>query len=152
MLLRKLNEQSEKDPGFRIVKHTGYWILDTESFYLLRKKFSKKFWIFPVYTIRERGFIMVRHIVMWNLKGDKEKNGKTVVDKFMSMQGKIKEIQSIEVKLGFKSPYSSHDIVLITSHASKEDYLHYQEHPYHKEIKEFVPPYLYNRACLDMES
>lgn len=95
---------------------------------------------------------MVRHIVMWNLKGDKEESGKIITDKFMSMRGKIKEIQDIEVKVGFKSPYSSHDIILITSHASKEDYLNYQKHPFHKEVKEFVPPYLCNRACLDVES
>ena len=92
---------------------------------------------------------LVKHIVMWNLKD--EKDGDAVKNKLLSMSKEIEEIKNIQVGLNVKTGGTTHDVILITEHDSFDNLQKYQDHPYHLEIKKFIPKYCKDRVCVDFE-
>lgn len=90
---------------------------------------------------------MIKHVVMWNLK---DKNtAPEVKARLLTMPEHILQIKKIEVKVNIESSSTTHDIVMITYHDTEEELYSYQDHEYHQQIKQFIPEYCLNRACID---
>ena len=83
---------------------------------------------------------MVKHIVMWRLHA--EANGKSnkenaiiFKEKLESLPAKIEAIESLEVGIGYNEPVGPvYDLVLTTTHASRDKLTEYAEHPDHQEV------------------
>lgn len=94
---------------------------------------------------------MIKHIVMYKLKNPTEQNCKAMVDKFLSMQGKIDILQSVTAGFDFLKSARSFDVVLECVFASKEDMEAYQVHPVHIPVKEFVGALVEKAHSVDYE-
>ncbi len=64
---------------------------------------------------------MIKHIVMYKLKNSTEENCKAMVDKFMSMQGKIDILKSVVAGTDFVKSSRSFDVVLECVFDSRQD-------------------------------
>jgi hypothetical protein len=95
--------------------------------------------------------VVVKHIVAWNVKGDREQACMFLRERFESMKNEIPQILSIETGINNPSEFANRDFVLITTHHSFDDLYGYQDHEYHQQIKRDVSPYLQDRACIDFE-
>lgn len=97
---------------------------------------------------------MVRHIVMWNFKGEfpKEKREALAEEargRFAALVGQIKGLVSAEIHLN-SLPGSTHDMMLVTDLETAEDLQGYQASPLHQAVaNELVRPNTCNRACFD---
>lgn len=94
---------------------------------------------------------MIKHIVMYKLKNPTEQNCKAMVDKFMSMQGKIDILKSVAAGYDFLKSARSFDVVLECVFDSKEDMQAYQVHPVHIPVKEFVQTLVEKAHSVDYE-
>lgn len=74
---------------------------------------------------------MIRHLIASKLKDNSAENKAKVKEMLLSMDGRIKEIKSIEVGTDFVCSQRSYDVVLIISVESKEALQAYIDDPYH---------------------
>lgn len=95
---------------------------------------------------------MLKHIVMWNVADPSEDNIAFLKQTFYSMKEHIDEVTSVTVAQDIGSGHSNRDLVLITTHPGKKEFLIYQEHPYHQHVKQKVSPFLSNRSSCDVEA
>lgn len=56
---------------------------------------------------------MIKHIVLYKLKEDTQENRKALVNKFMSMQGKIPQLKSIQSGSDVLNSFRSFNVALI---------------------------------------
>lgn len=56
----------------------------------------------------------------------------------MSMKGKVPSLEDLEVGADFLRSDRSYDVILISTHKSKEQLDEYQNDPYHMEIKKHI--------------
>lgn len=94
---------------------------------------------------------MVKHIVMYKLKNPTEENIANMIDKFMSMQGKIDILKFIRAGRDFVGSARSYDVVLECEFASREDLNTYAAHPIHLPVKEFVGGLVKEAHSVDYE-
>jgi len=99
---------------------------------------------------------MIKHIVMWKLKdeaeGDtKSENKQKVIEKLHGLVDKISEINSLEAGDNFNPSDAAYDLVLITTHISREALTGYIEHPAHKEAASFIGKVVADRRVVDFE-
>ncbi len=94
---------------------------------------------------------MIKHIVMYKLKNPTEENCKAMVDKFMSMQGKIDILKSVVAGTDFVKSSRSFDVVLECVFGSKQDMEAYQVHSVHIPVKEFVGSLIEKAHSVDYE-
>lgn len=94
---------------------------------------------------------MIKHIVMYKLKDASEQNCKAMVDKFMSMQGKIDVLKFVRSGYDIVKSSRSFDVVLECEFESKEDMDAYQEHPVHIPVKQFVGGLVEKAHSVDYE-
>ena len=100
---------------------------------------------------------MIKHIVMWRLH--KEANGKTNKENAMEFKkqleelpSKISAIETMEVGIGYKEAEGAvYDLVLTTSHKSKEALAEYAEHPEHLKVVAFAGGIVEERRVVDYE-
>ena len=88
---------------------------------------------------------------MYKLKNPTEENCKAMVDKFMSMQGKIDILKSVVAGTDFVKSSRSFDVVLECVFDSKQDMEAYQVHPEHIPVKEFVGSLIEKAHSVDYE-
>ena len=90
---------------------------------------------------------MVKHVVIWKLveKSDGEKF-KLAIE---GLSGKIPGLISIEAGLDFNGSESAGDLILISTHESKEALDAYQNHPDHVAVKNLIVPGVYKRMVVD---
>ncbi|OOZ39212.1 hypothetical protein BOW53_12580 [Solemya pervernicosa gill symbiont] len=100
---------------------------------------------------------MIRHIVMWGLKGDgtegsPEQSAREMKRQLEQLPGRIPEI--LELKVGIADPDSESnvDIVLETSFDDWAALERYQEHPAHQEVAEYVKKVRVSRHVIDYVS
>ena len=74
---------------------------------------------------------MVKHIVMFKLKGKKPENMEHAVSTLRSMDGEIETLRFIEVGVDFKKSERSYDIVLTTHFDHQEGLAAYTLQPSH---------------------
>ncbi len=94
---------------------------------------------------------MIKHIVMYKLKNPTLENKQAMVDKFMSMQGKIDLLKSVKSGFDFLGSNRSFDVVLECEFETKEDMASYQVHPVHIPVKEFVGGLVEKAHSVDYE-
>jgi heme-degrading monooxygenase HmoA len=85
---------------------------------------------------------MVKHIVMWNVRGDtpeqKKESANLVKSAFESLSGKIPGLTKLEVGLDVSAVDYACDVVLYTEFESQASLEAYASHPEHLRVKEVV--------------
>ncbi|HEX3033512.1 MAG TPA: Dabb family protein [Thermodesulfobacteriota bacterium] len=99
---------------------------------------------------------MIKHIVMWRLKGfadgsgsSKEENAKKLKQYLEALKDKISEIRHIEVGINISGSDAASDVVLYSEFDSMEDLEAYQKHPEHQKIVSFVNEIRSERRVVD---
>lgn len=94
---------------------------------------------------------MVKHVVLYKLKDSSEESRKAVVDKLMSMKGKIDFLVDIEAGSDFLASERSFDVALVVTLPSREDLAVYAEHPVHLPVKAFMKTAVEKAVSCDYE-
>jgi len=99
---------------------------------------------------------MIKHIVIWKLKGhgaDSEKtaNIKKLKADIEALRDEIPEIRQIEVGLNIAASDQSGDVVLYSEFDSLADLEIYQNHPAHQKVVAFVKEVVSERRVVDYE-
>jgi hypothetical protein len=85
---------------------------------------------------------MVKHIVMWNVRGEtsaqKKEAAALVKTAFESLTGKIPGLTRLEVGLDVSAVDYACDVVLYTEFESQESLDAYATHPEHLRVKQLV--------------
>lgn len=105
---------------------------------------------------RRRFFVMVKHVILWQLKDELSAEEKAAVkagikEGLESLSGKIPGLVDIHVNID-ALPSSNADLMLDTTFESAEALKGYSTHPAHVAVANSkVRPYYKNRVCLDYE-
>jgi hypothetical protein len=85
---------------------------------------------------------IVKHIVMWNVRGEtseqKKETAMLVKSAFESLSGKIPGLTKLEVGLDVSAVDYACDVVLYTEFESQESLDAYASHPEHLRVKQVV--------------
>ena len=85
---------------------------------------------------------MIRHIVMWNLKGDtqeeKVQNIQRLSQSFESLRGRIPGLIHLEIGVDQSRIDYACDVVLYSEFESVQALTNYATHPEHQRVKEEV--------------
>ncbi len=92
---------------------------------------------------------MVKHVVMWRLK--RQEDGSALKEALESMKGKVDTLGGLEVGMNYNPSEFRMDLVLITTHASREELERYQEDPLHCKVKEQVAKGTTQRWVVDFD-
>ena len=100
---------------------------------------------------------MIKHIVMWKLHA--EANGKKNTENASEFKRRLEELiprigalESLEVGIGYNEAEGPvYDLVLTTTHTSKEKLKEYAEHPEHRKVVEFAGSIVEERRVVDYE-
>lgn len=90
---------------------------------------------------------MIKHVVIWKLK-DLDK-GPALKEAIEELDGKIPGLISIEAGLDINKSDAAGDLILISTHESKEALATYQDHPLHLELKEKIIAAVTSRIVVD---
>lgn len=74
---------------------------------------------------------MITHIVLFKLSNPTGEAVTTVLDKLLSMEGKIPQLRHLEAGSDVIRSERSYDVALVTRFDSLDDLRAYQIHPYH---------------------
>ncbi|HHX59352.1 MAG TPA: Dabb family protein [Epulopiscium sp.] len=82
---------------------------------------------------------MIKHIVMWKIKGDTGHGSKEEVMEKMKIEleglkEKIEDIVEIEVGINFEPSEMAYDVVLYSVFKNQEGLERYQKHPAHQRV------------------
>ncbi len=94
---------------------------------------------------------MVRHIVMYKLINPTNENKQALVDKFLSMKGKIDLLVDINSGVDKVQSQRSFDVVLDCVFNSMEDLEKYRVHPVHLPVMEYVKGVVEKSHSVDYE-
>ena len=99
---------------------------------------------------------MIKHIVMWKLKEEAERNNKKVntsiiKNKLNALVPVIQEILSLEIGENFNPTEAAYDVVLITTHNDRDGLAGYVNHPAHQEAASFIGKVVAERKVVDFE-
>ena len=98
---------------------------------------------------------MIKHIVMWRLLDEangksKEENAAEFKSRLKALIPKIDAIKSMEVGIGYNDADGPvYDMVLTTTHDSKEKLNEYAVHPDHQEVVAFAGSIVAERRVVD---
>ncbi|MCA9980940.1 MAG: Dabb family protein [Anaerolineales bacterium] len=96
---------------------------------------------------------MLTHLVFIKLKDATDKNKTAVVEKLLTMNGKIPELRALEAGADIIGSERSYDVALITRFDSLADMEAYQVHPYHQtEILPYLRSVMSDAKAVDFES
>ena len=93
---------------------------------------------------------MVKHIVLWKLKDDpdKQQNIDRMIEMLKALVGQVEGLVSIEMGYNF-NPASDYDVALYATLKTPAALRHYQNHPAHVKCKEFIGMVTVSRAAVD---
>ncbi|HBD94020.1 MAG: hypothetical protein A2015_04080 [Spirochaetes bacterium GWF1_31_7] len=98
---------------------------------------------------------MLRHIVMWKLKGsivERKENSQKISDLLNGLKGKVPSIKELTISINSnKAPIDNWDVMLDTTFESFEALGEYQIHPLHKEVATVISNLREARSCIDFE-
>jgi hypothetical protein len=98
---------------------------------------------------------MVRHIVMWKLKGptteEKRLQAEQAREALLGMFGQVPGLTKIEVGIALVSGEQEADLVLTTTHDSWQALSDYQSHPAHEPVKQLLGALRTERRVVDYE-
>lgn len=82
---------------------------------------------------------MIRHIVMWNVRGDdaaaRAANARRVKAEFESLRGRVPGLLHLEIGLDESRIDYACDVVLVTDFATRQALRDYAEHPEHLRVR-----------------
>lgn len=81
---------------------------------------------------------MLKHIVLYKLKDNSEKQKQLLKEKFYSMKGNVPQLRLIEAGGNIIESERAFDFALICDFDSREDLEGYLEHPFHQKVREYV--------------
>ncbi len=93
--------------------------------------------------------IMVKHVVMWNLK-DEFKSQENLNKMQQGLKGLVGTIPGLK-SVSFGKGFSGYDACLISEHDDKQAVEVYQKHPAHLEVATFIRSIVEQRASCDFE-
>jgi hypothetical protein len=97
---------------------------------------------------------MVRHIVMWKLRGPTPEQRRAQAEQvraaLLGMNGKIPGLTSMEVGIGAGGEQC--DVVLCTTHDSWQALDAYAKHPAHQPVAELIGELRVERHAVDFEA
>ncbi|MCG8452775.1 MAG: Dabb family protein [Spirochaetales bacterium] len=92
---------------------------------------------------------MVKHVVMWKFANpDHAQEAQNALE---GMRGKVMTMESLETGLDFQNGPASYQLVLITTHANREQLDAYQADPDHCAVKEVLGDFPAERVVVDFE-
>ena len=93
---------------------------------------------------------MVKHIVLWKIRNDDQKqaNIDQMISMLTSLVGKIEGLVSMEMGYNFNTN-SEYDVVLYATFKNAAALKYYQDHPEHLKCKEFVHSVAVDRTAAD---
>jgi hypothetical protein len=98
---------------------------------------------------------MIRHIVMWKLKGpsveEKRQQAEQAREALLSMFGKVPGLTQMEVGIGLVSGEQEADLVLSSTHDSWQALSDYATHPDHEPVKKLLGELRTERRVVDYE-
>lgn len=96
---------------------------------------------------------MVKHIVMWNIQEqlDKEETIATLKAKLEALPSKIPFLKKMELGVNYTCKETGRDVVLYSEFDTKEDLDNYIVHPAHKEVGKYVRSVVCDRIDVDYE-
>jgi hypothetical protein len=101
---------------------------------------------------------MIRHIVMWKLRGpsaeEKRSQAEQVKAALLGMMGQIPGMTHVEVGIGTTTGEKGEqdaDVVLASSHDSWQALADYQQHPAHEPVKKLIGALRIERRVVDFE-
>lgn len=98
---------------------------------------------------------MVTHIVMWKLKdeaegGSREQNAAIMKERLEGLVGRIPGLLSLAVRKNVMP--GGYDLCLIGEYEDIDALKTYRDHPFHKEVQQFVHKVITDRASCDYEA
>lgn len=78
---------------------------------------------------------MIRHIVLFKIKPEYQRDIPSIVEGFYSMVGKVDGLVSLEAGQDILGSDRSYDVALVTLFRDREAFEAYQEHPAHMPIR-----------------
>jgi Stress responsive A/B Barrel Domain len=82
---------------------------------------------------------MIKHIVMWSVRGDdaatRARNVALLKAEFESLRGRVPGLLKLEIGVDFSRIDYACDVVLYSEFASREALADYAEHPEHQRVK-----------------
>ncbi len=100
---------------------------------------------------------MVKHIVMWRLHEEangksKQENAFEFKSRLETLPAKLSSIKSMEVGIGYNEAEGAiYDMVLTTSHDSREKLAEYAMHQDHLDVVAFAKDIVAERKVVDFE-
>ncbi len=93
---------------------------------------------------------MIKHIVFYKLKDYSKENCEALRDMFLSMDGKISQIVSVNSYIDFLRSERSFDVALEVVFESPETMAEYQKDPYHVDVvKKYVHSVVTQSVAVD---
>ena len=80
---------------------------------------------------------MIRHIVMWKFKEDKQEEMLIFRDRLLALKGQIPEIRAMEVGININPSDRSFDAVLVSEFDSLDALKSYTVNPLHVAVSDF---------------
>jgi len=93
---------------------------------------------------------MIKHIVMWTLKD--RSRAEQLKQKIDDLNGKVPSMIDVESGINFNPADAACDLVLISTHKTREDLDAYQADPVHGEVKKAIGPEAVSRHVVDFET
>lgn len=94
---------------------------------------------------------MVKHVVLYKLHDSSEESRRAVVERLMSMKGKIDLLEDIQAGSDFLFSDRSYDVCLIVTLKNREALALYAEHPVHLPVKAFMKTVVEKAVSCDFE-
>jgi len=98
---------------------------------------------------------MIRHIVMWKLRGPSPKEKRSQAEQaraaLLGMLGKVPGLTQMEVGIGSLAADDRADLVLSSLHDSWQALEDYAQHPAHEPVKTLIGGLRTERRVLDFE-
>ena len=99
---------------------------------------------------------MIRHIVMFKLKGsgelkEKEKARKELKARLDELPSRIEQIRSFETGVNINPTPQAYDLVLVSEFDSMDDLEIYRVHPAHQEVVQYLEGVREQTAAVDYE-
>ncbi|ANE48340.1 stress responsive protein [Paenibacillus swuensis] len=95
---------------------------------------------------------MITHIVCFKLKDNSPEAVHITRNVLLGMEGRIQELQHIEVGVDVLHSERSYDLALVTKFNSLEDLQAYQVHPVHQEVIKHMSQVREASVSVDYES
>jgi hypothetical protein len=98
---------------------------------------------------------MIRHVVMWKLKGPSEAERRAqalqVHAALVGLRGKVPGMSSLEAGVGKAEGEQACDVVLVTTHDDWAALEAYQQHPDHQRVAQLIGELRVERRVVDYE-